>query len=282
VDFKAPESIKNEIAGIIPPRPPILCAGCGHRNAFFAINIVEKKMRLKSGVQGGGIIKPSDIGCYTLGYQPPLHAVDTNFCMGASIGIGGGLSHVTDEKIVCTIGDSTFFHSGIPPLINAVFNNARITIIILENETTAMTGYQPHPGTGARAGGIKTKKIQIEDVVKACGVDVIKIIDMFNLSHLIDALEDCLQHEGVSVIVAKGYCAIQKAREDASKGTRKYCYVDSTTCTRCLHCMTKFGCPAMQLIDEKVEINQELCTGCSVCLNKNVCPKSVIKMACDS
>ncbi len=264
-------------ADLTPPRPPVLCPGCGHRSVFYAINLAEK--RLKKGKKvPGGFIKPSDIGCYTLGFQQPLEAVDTNFCMGASIGISSGFSKVVDEPIVCTIGDSTFFHAGLPPLLNAVFNKADITVIILDNRTTAMTGFQPHPGVGVTAMGKSSKMVSIGDLVKACGVDFVKNVNAYNIQELVDAIEEAVTYEGPAVIVAQGSCRMLELREMRSKSeVPKPVTIDEELCVDCRLCIDRFGCPAMYVLDDKVAIDTNLCNGCLVCMQEEVCKKGAIK-----
>lgn len=266
---------------IIPPRPPVLCPGCGHRSAFYAINIVEKKLKKKN-KNFKFIIKPSDIGCYTLGYQKPLNAVDTNFCMGASIGISCGLSKSIDESkepIVCTIGDSTFFHAGIPSLLNAVFNKSNFTIVILDNSTTAMTGFQPHAGVGHNALEEKTKKILVEDIARACGVGFIRVIDSYDLTKLTKAIEESIKFEGVGVVVARQECRMLELKKMRSIGEKiHYVYIDEEKCVNCKSCIENFGCPAMYLENERVQINSTLCNACMVCTQKLVCPTGAIKI----
>lgn len=263
--------LKKEAGALLIPRPPVLCAGCGHRAAFYAINMVERRIKKKS-------IKPSDIGCYTLGFQYPLNAVDTHFCMGASIGVSHGFAKSVDDPVICTIGDSTFFHAGIPPLINAVFNKSNINVVILDNSTTAMTGHQPHPGVGVTATKESTKKIDIEDIVKAIGVGYLRVIDTFDLPKLVDALEGAVRFNGVSVVIAKGPCAIIDTREKRMKGEEILPYfIDDELCVDCNVCVNKFGCPAICLDDEKIMIDESLCVGCAVCADILVCPKEAIK-----
>ncbi len=273
--FRTADKIWKEAQSLIPPRPPVLCPGCGHRTAFFAVNQVEKNLKLK---KEGGIIKPSDIGCYTLGYQSPLHAVDTNFCMGSSIGVSSGLSHVIDNKIVCTIGDSTFFHSGIPPLLNAVYNKADINVLVLDNGTTAMTGFQTHPGVGLTAMGDETKAIRIEDVARACGADTVEVVDSLDLFALVKALEKAVKTKGVSVVVARHPCILLDVRTKRKKGEKITKYqIDQEICTKCQLCMNLFGCPAFRMEEDEIEIDPALCNGCGVCANEMVCPQLAIK-----
>jgi len=273
--FRTADKIWKEAQTLIPPRPPVLCPGCGHRTAFFAINQVEKNLKLK---KEGGIVKPSDIGCYTLGYQSPLSAVDTNFCMGSSVGISSGLSKIIDNRIVCTIGDSTFFHSGIPPLLNAVYNKADINVLVLDNGTTAMTGFQTHPGVGMTAMGEGTKKILIEDVAKACGVDSVAVVDALDLDALVKALEKAVKTKGVCVVVARHPCVLLETRSKKRKGKKITRFqVDQEACTKCQLCMNLFGCPAFRWEEEEIEIDFALCNGCGVCANEMVCPQFAIK-----
>ncbi len=275
-------STQTRIERLIPKRLPVLCAGCGYRPVYLALNLLEKKMgkgRSKKWKDKltGGIIKPSDIGCTTLGFQPPLHAVDTNFCMGASIGISNGLAHTIKNPIVCAIGDSTFFHAGVPPLLNAVFNKADLTVIVVDNLTTAMTGYQPNPGTGITATGSPTKRVLIEDIASACGVEFVKVIDPYKITKLMKILEDAVNFKGPSVIVARRPCRLLEVKELSLKGTKiTTVKIDRDKCTNCQLCISQFGCPAMYVEDEVVSIDQIMCNGCGVCAEKEVCPQKAI------
>jgi indolepyruvate ferredoxin oxidoreductase alpha subunit len=198
--------------------------------------------------------------------------------MGASIGVSSGFSKIIDEPIVCTIGDSTFFHAGIPPLLNAVFNKANITVIILNNRTTAMTGFQPHPGVGITAGGETTKDVSIEDIVKACGVDFVRGVDAYNIDELVKAIDEGIDHEGPAAIVANGLCRMLELREIRIKGeVITPVKVDEDICVDCRICVDRFGCPAMYVIDERVAIDPDICNGCGVCLQEQVCKKQAIK-----
>ncbi len=261
---------------LIPPRPPVLCPGCGHRAVFYAIRLAER--RFKTGEGGSsGFVKPTDIGCYTLGFQSPLSAADTNLCMGASIGVSSGFSKVIDEPVVCTIGDSTFFHAGIPPLLNAVFNKANITVLILDNRTTAMTGFQPHPGVGVNACGEECNAVSIEEIAKACGVKLVKTVDTFNIEKLVNAIEEGVNHNGPAAIITQGLCRMLEVK--AMRGTKEIpCVkIDYEQCKDCRICIDRFGCPAMFIEGERVTIDSTLCNGCGVCMQKQVCPKSAIE-----
>ncbi|MEM4728450.1 MAG: thiamine pyrophosphate-dependent enzyme [Thermoplasmata archaeon] len=259
----------------IPPRPPVLCAGCLHRNAFFALNIVERRL-------GGGkrLLRPSDIGCYTLGYQPPLNAVDSNFCMGAGVGIGSGLGRFSGESVVAQLGDSTFFHSGIPAIINSVMNGSDLVVLLLDNGTTAMTGHQPHPGTGRRAGGEATRAVSIERVLRACGVAGVSVVPGWSISRIARSVERAVMDGGVRAVVVREPCALLVQRERRKKGRRApVCRVDAERCKGCLLCITRFGCPAMKpsQTGKKMEIDPGICSGCGACLDKSVCPHGAIQ-----
>ena len=192
----------------IPQRPPTLCAGCSHRATYLEI---------KKAAEGMQTIYPTDIGCYTLGLLPPLSTADFLLCMGSSAGTSGGFSQVTDKKVIAFIGDSTFFHSGIPGLINGIYNNHNFTLVILDNGTTAMTGHQPNPGvdmTKLKLEGYN--RVSIEAVVKAIGIKHITVIKPYKVKKSIDAIKEAINFQGVSVIISEEPCALYaKALEDA-------------------------------------------------------------------
>lgn len=276
--------IQLETMAELPVRAPILCAGCGHRAAFYAMNLAERKM-LK-GKQGGeeGFVRPSDIGCYTLGFQPPLSAVDTHLCMGASIGVSTGFAHFIDNKLVATIGDSTFFHAGMPALLNSVFNKADITLIVLDNSTTAMTGHQPHPGVGKTACGEPTCAVDIGAIAGALGVESVQTADTSNLTELTEAIIKAVKFEGPAVVIAKGPCIVKHVREITRSGGKITRYtIDEDACTECGRCLRLYGCPAIYRIHTdnpkkwKVQINEQLCNGCGICAHEAVCKFNAIK-----
>ncbi len=242
----------------IPLRPPVFCPGCPHRGLYEAVKKTIKKMHIEA-------IYPTDIGCYTLGFQPPFNMADYSLSMGSSIGIGSGFGKFTNQKVISFIGDSTFFHSGIAALVNAVYHRSNLTIFILDNRITAMTGGQPNPGVEIK----NTKAISIEEIVKAIGVDYIKEVDPYNLSKTEEAIEEALKIKGVSVIIAKRPCVL------ITDKSKFYFYVEPEKCTGCKICVLEIACPAMSLEKNgKVIIDPEMCTGCAVCVQ--VCPEKAI------
>ncbi|MCX8172023.1 MAG: thiamine pyrophosphate-dependent enzyme, partial [Archaeoglobaceae archaeon] len=255
----------EEISKLAPPRPPVLCAGCPHTATFYAIRKVVNEL--------GNACLPSDIGCYTLGIGKPFEGVDITICMGASVGVSNGLAHVLKDKIITTVGDSTFLHAGIPALINAVYNKANFVLIILDNLTTGMTGQQPHPGTGVRACGEQGVRVKIEDVIKGCGVDFVEVVNPYNIRRMIETLKRAVAHNGVSAIIARQACAILWVREKRKKSKIIPLKV-TERCELCMECITTFTCPAL-IFDEKVRIDPALCVGCGVC--SQICPKDAIR-----
>ncbi len=243
----------------LPVRPPILCAGCMHRTAMYAIRKVFRD----------GIF-PSDIGCYTLGLQ--LGVVDTTICMGASITVASGMAQAGEKHdIVCTIGDSTFLHTGIQGLLNAVYNNANITVVILDNRVTAMTGHQPNPTTGVTAGGVERPAVSLEMLCRSCGVSFVETVSPSDLVQFTGVLKEAKSRSGVKVIIAKQPCVITERRAKVNRG--KF-MVDPNSCIGCKACI-KFGCPAIELHNGLAQIT-DLCSGCGVCAQ--ICPISAISL----
>jgi len=224
IDFAGIDKIREETASLLPVRPPTMCAGCPHRASLYAVNIASRRYQQETGKEP---VKTSDIGCYALGANEPLNADDVAICMGGAFGIANGLAHVIDAPVVAHLGDSTFFHSGIPPMINAVYNKANITMVVLDNSTTGMTGFQPHPG----ASGDETHDIKIEDIAKASGVKFVETVDAFDLPGLIDVMEKAIKFDGPSLVVARRLCNILDAREKRRAGEKVVPYeVDPAKC----------------------------------------------------
>jgi indolepyruvate ferredoxin oxidoreductase alpha subunit len=283
-----PESIQkiiSEFAGIdtqpidVPAEPgvrPTLCAGCPHRAAFFAIK--------KAAPKG---IYPSDIGCYTLGLN--LGAVDTVLCMGAAVSQAAGFYHAYKHEtkrpdIVATIGDSTFFHAGVPALIDAVVQNVGFVLVILDNHTTAMTGNQPTPAMGMGACGEILNPVDIEGLVKGCGVRFCRVGDPYYLNEFIALLKDAIQYSrenGPAVVISRRPCLIDRLKE-VKPGWEPMKVEVADTCDGCGYCIDHFECPALSLNqnEKQVGIDSVLCSGCGVCIS--VCPKKSIKEVKDA
>ena len=244
---------------IIPPRYPVLCPGCPHRATFYAIRRAFPKG-----------IYPSAIGCYVLGIQAPLNAVDTCVCMGASIGIGSALSKFVTDKVAITIGDSTLFHAGLPALVNAVYNGSKATIIVMDNQTVAMTGQQPCPSCGLSSLGEPEVPILPERIAEAIGIRYVKIVDPMNLENTINVLKEAASLNEIAFIVSRHICALI----DKNRYTRVK--VNPDICDGCRICVKAFGCPALIWMEEdkKVIVDDSLCNGCGVCIE--VCPKGAI------
>jgi len=254
----------------IPKRPPLMCAGCPHRATFFATKRAMKELGIE--VACGG-----DIGCYMLGVYPPLEVEDFLVSMGAGEGIIHGISKSTKQKAIAFIGDSTFFHAGIPALINMVFNKSNTLVIILDNRYTSMTGHQPHPGTGITGFGEETKAIKIEDLVKACGIENVKVIDPFNVNEMVLAIKEFLMKDGVCVIIAKRECQLMAVRRKKKEGLKIPKFeVDQSKCNKCGFCLNEFACPAIYEENGEYKINPEVCTGCAVCFQ--ICPVKAIRV----
>jgi len=249
-----PQDFSNEIA--VLPRPPKMCAGCPHSGTFSALR------KLKVLVTG-------DIGCYTLGCLPPLSAIDTTFCMGASIGNASGFSIAGEERVVAVIGDSTFLHSGLPSLMSAVYNKTPTTMILLDNSTTGMTGHQEHPGTGHTLQQDAAPSIDFEALVRSIGVEHVTVMDPWELKNMRRAVKDALAHPGPAVVIARRACVLlpeEKARD------RIPYRVDEETCIQCDYCYES-GCPAL-VRGEYPWIREWECIGCDICAQ--LCPVDAI------
>ncbi|MFY9177592.1 MAG: indolepyruvate ferredoxin oxidoreductase subunit alpha [Caldicoprobacterales bacterium] len=233
----------------LPNRPPVLCPGCPHRAVFYNL----KKLKLTA---------MGDIGCYTLGALPPLEGIDACVCMGASIGMAHGFEKAkgkdSSKKVVGVIGDSTFIHSGIGGLIDIVYNKGVSTILILDNSITAMTGHQDNPSTGRTIKGEITAALDLVALVKATGINNVRVIDPFNLKESEAALKEEIERDQPSVIIFKRPCALlDKSQSSPLK-------IDSEKCTSCGLCL-KLGCPAIQKKEEGMVIDESLCNGCKLC-----------------
>jgi indolepyruvate ferredoxin oxidoreductase alpha subunit len=257
----APEDIA------VPSRPPALCPGCPHRAFFYNLRRWRRQM-----------VFSGDIGCYSMGVLPPFEAMDMLISMGASIGMGHGLQQAgAQEKVIAVIGDSTFFHSGLAPLANAVYNQGNIVVAVLDNRITAMTGGQQHPGTGITLQGEEGRRIEIAPLARAMGVEHVWEVDALDVKAINQVLKEAMAvEEGPSIVVVNGACVFTPYFH-----RRPVVAVDTETCTACGTCF-RVGCPSILKSDvveprtgkHKAKIDPLLCTGCTVCLQ--VCPVKAI------
>ena len=261
--WQPPEQNTADQQPELPVRPPVLCAGCPHRASFFA---VKEAMKGKKSVFCG------DIGCYTLGNAMPLDMVDTCLCMGAGVNMTQGIGKIEpDTTCFAFVGDSTFFASAITGMVNAVYNQANMTLVVLDNSTTAMTGHQPHPGTGKTMMGQVVDKVSIEDTLHGIGVKTVETVNPLHLQEAIDCVKRVAVQDGVKAIIFKSPCAVLiKSGKPAQ--------IEESKCIQCKKCIRTLGCPAIMLQDGKVQIEQALCTGCGLCAQ--VCPTAAIGGAC--
>lgn len=241
----------------LPNRPPNMCPGCPHRGVFLALN------RLKAFVTG-------DIGCYTLGFMPPLSAMDTCICMGASIGNAAGLNKALPpeerQKVVGVIGDSTFLHTGVNGLMDMVYNGSTATVIILDNRITAMTGRQENPSSGYTLSGVESTELDLEALCRAVGVRHVEVIDPYELDRTREVIRREMERPEVSVVITRRPCMLMKRDVVERKPPR---YVEADRCTACKACL-KLGCPAIEWNAEsgekgKAQVNRLLCVGCGIC-----------------
>jgi len=265
VDFEAIERRARKLTKDLPARTPVFCPGCPHQASLYAL----KQALGESAVFAG------DIGCYTLGVQPPHNAIDLCLCMGASIGIANGIQYFTEDPVVAIIGDSTFFHAGLPALVNAVYNKANLTVVVLDNDTTAMTSHQPHPSAlDHRMRKADIKLLDIAQVARGLGVEDVKVIGSFEIDKLIGAVKESVNRKGVSVIVAKEPCSLNWDRRRRKAGQPIVAYVVNDSCNGCLKCIRDFNCIALYEQDGFVRIDTDLCNGCGVCAK--ICPERAI------
>ena len=243
----------------LPVRPPVLCAGCPHRASFYAV---------KQAMKGKKTIYCGDIGCYTLGNAMPLDMCDTCLCMGAGINIAQGVGHLDKEtKCFAFVGDSTFFAAGITGVVNGFYNQADMTLVVLDNSTTAMTGHQPHPGTGRTAMGQVVEKVSIEKVLRAIGLATVETVNPLDYELARDTIQRVAEEPGIKAVVFRSPCIAMTKPAGRSK-------VDAEKCIGCKKCIRELGCPALILKEGKAFIDNSLCTGCTLC--EQICPVGAI------
>lgn len=264
-----PENISTQERPYLPERQPQLCPGCGHRPVFAALQKSLPK----------GTITVGDIGCHTLGYQPPYNMGQIIVCMGHSSATGSGLGLFNNSrKVVAFLGDSTFYHAGIPAIINAIFNKHNLTLVILPNGTTAMTGHQNHAGTGKNFDEI-TDIIPIKKVLEGLGVKNIRETGAYNQAKVIEHVKASMEEEGLSIVLASHPCMLKKTREEKREGTYKNNKINilQNECTKLMTCISEFGCPSFQIAEDgKIWVHEDLCIGDGSCIQ--TCESKAIKL----
>ena len=259
----------------LPARPPVLCPGCPHRSTFYVLSLLGRRQQRADGsAQAPRLLIAGDIGCYTLGVLPPLGALDSCVSMGSSIGMALGAAKAgVKEKVIAVIGDSTFMHSGIAGLVDVVYNGGDLTVVVLDNGTTAMTGHQENPSTGVSAQGQQTVAVDIANLARALGVADVREANAFDLPGLRRELKAALDNPAASVVVVKGLCALR------SKEAKRPALVAADKCNACGLCL-RIGCPAIAKTENGVTIDTNLCVG-SVCqtLCGQVCAHGAISLA---
>ena len=243
----------------LPVRPPVLCAGCPHRASFYAV---------KQAMKGKKTIFCGDIGCYTLGNAQPLDMVDTCLCMGAGLGIAQAIDHLEpDTSCFAFVGDSTFFASAIPGVVNAVYNQASFTLVVLDNSTTAMTGHQPHPGTGRTMMGQIVDRVSIEKVLEGIGVETVETVDPLDHAKAVETVKRTAEKPGVKAIIFRSPCVVLAKPQGRVT-------IDAEKCIGCRKCIREIGCPALSFDGKKTAVDPAQCTGCSLC--SQLCPVKAI------
>jgi indolepyruvate ferredoxin oxidoreductase alpha subunit len=243
-------------APLLPARPPVLCAGCPHRASFYAV---------KQAMKGKKAVFTGDIGCYTLGNAKPLDMVDTCLCMGASVTVAQGIKRIEpDTHLFAFIGDSTFFHTGLVGVVNALYNNTPVTVVVLDNGTTAMTGHQPHPGIGRTMMGTVSEKVSIYDTLRGVGVPFVRRVNPFDQALAVETIREADASGGVAAVIFEAPCIALYKKE------RAYA-VDAAKCRACGKCLREIGCPALyRREDKKAAVDASLCYGCGLCAQ--ICP----------
>ncbi len=258
----------------LPKRPPLLCPGCPHTGIYHVLASIGQRLKMPRAKDKAIVPKltiAGDVGCYSLGAYPPLNAMDTCACMGAGIGQALGMvkAGIGRDKVVAVIGDSTFLHSGITPLVDAVYNRGEITVIILDNGTTAMTGHQEHPGTGISAQRQSTHPVRLEDLVRGIGIKRVSVVDALNYKELRAAVKESLAVPELSVIIVRGDCVTKVKKRGIPN------VVDANKCNGCGTCLS-LGCPALQTSYDKTFIDPTLCAGAQCSLCAQICPRQAI------
>jgi indolepyruvate ferredoxin oxidoreductase alpha subunit len=264
------ERAKNLKEGL-PDRWPTFCPGCPHRATLYA---------LKQAMKGTKHLLATDIGCYSMSFLPPLEYGDTLLSMGACMGVAAGLQYAVEEKVVAMVGDSTFYHAALPGLVNAVHHGDDITLIVLDNSVTAMTGQQPHPGSEVTAGARPAKRLVIENIARGVGIEDVTIVDPYDVKTATAQMKEALSRKGPNVVISRRECALYSDRNKRRRGEKiTPNEVDHSVCKRPYTCIRQFHCPAISIHDDDraADISRDLCDGCGVC--SRICPFGSIRPA---
>jgi indolepyruvate ferredoxin oxidoreductase alpha subunit len=266
LSYQAKQPIQTDDFPLLPSRPPALCPGCPHRSTMYGVT---------RAVGHEEIPFPLEIGCYGLGFLPPLNVSDICLCMGSAIPNGIGISQVTGKKATCFLNDSSFFHSGMTGLADAVHHKHNILVVIMDNSTTAMTGHQENPGMDPALYGLDKKKVDIESVCRAMGVEDIHVVRALSQKQIKEASEKAMAYKGLSVIIANEPCPLFAKRVGLYKSKKPF-EVNLEKCTNCRSCITEIACPAFYLDNDFPAITPELCASCGLCVQ--ICPENAIKV----
>jgi len=268
MDYDAVLERAARLKEILPERPPIFCPGCPHRGTLWAFRQALQQLRIRN-----EIVFNNDIGCYSMAFLPPNEFSDSMLAMGASVGISAGMEMALEDKIIAMVGDSTLYHAALPGIVNLIHHSSNVTLFVLDNSVTAMTGQQFNPNSPFNAGGQPARKINMEKMFQALGADKIVIIDPYETRDSIEPIKEAIQSEGFSVIISRRDCALYGDREKKKRGEKIVpSENDKDTCREIFACVREFYCPAIVVdeSDHKMMIQQDLCVGCLEC--RQVCP----------
>ena len=258
----------EKLKDILSERPPIFCPGCPHRGTLWAFRQALQQLRIRN-----NIVFNNDIGCYSMAFLPPNEFSDSMLAMGASLGISAGMEMALDDKIIAMVGDSTLYHAALPGIVNLIHHNSNVTLFVLDNSVTAMTGQQFNPNSEFNAGGHPARKINMEKMFEALGADRITIIDPYETRDCIGPIKEAIESDGFSVIIARRECALYGDRLKKKAGEKIIPSENvKETCREIYACVKEFYCPAIVVdeSDHKMTIQQDLCDGCLEC--RQACP----------
>jgi indolepyruvate ferredoxin oxidoreductase alpha subunit len=268
IDYDAVLRKAEQLKKILPERPPIFCPGCPHRGTLWAFRQALQQLRMRN-----NIVFNNDIGCYSMAFLPPNEFSDSMLAMGASLGISAGMELALEDKVIAMVGDSTLYHAALPGIVNLIHHNSNVTLFVLDNSVTAMTGQQFNPNSPFDAGGTPARKINMEKMFEALGADKIVIIDPYETRDCIGPIKEAIQSEGFSVIISRRECALYGDREKKKRGEKIIPSENiKETCRGIYACVKEFYCPAITIdeSDAKMIIHEDLCDGCLEC--RQVCP----------